>query len=262
MKESGTRKPRGERNANPGIHSNTRIERLLKRVSRQTSALAVSVVLAAALYAPSNAAGTGFQLQFDHIYSGTVPPAHSPPWVDATFQDVSGGVLLSIANVGLSAGEFVSGLSLNLNPAYDPNGPGNLTFTLQSQTGLFDAPTVAGANDAFRAGGDGLFDIQFAFSPRAGSQYRFDDSDSVSYLISGIPGLQASDFAYVSDGTRGGFYGAVHIQGIATGGTTTSVWANPSGISQIPEPNSAVLLVLVAGLWVGIHLRSQPRKSG
>jgi hypothetical protein len=222
--------------------------------------LGIAIVLAGALWAPLDAGAAGFELQFNQIFSGTIPPAASPPWVDATFEDVGGGVLVTIANVGLSTGEFVSEVDFNLNPGYDPTGPGSLTFALQSQSGVFDLPTISGAMDAFKADGDGNYDVQFLFSTQDGASHRFMDSSSVSYLISGISGLQASDFAYVSSGSKGGLYSATHIQGINSG--ANSVWANPSQVSQIPEPNPSVLFILAASLlWGGVLFRLKRPKG-
>ncbi len=239
--------------------SNVNVERALNRGCRRVAGLGAGVVLVGALLAPSGAGAADFLSPFDHIYAGSTPPAASPPWVDATLQDVSGGVRLSIANVGLSPGEFVSAVYFNLNPAYDPSGPGSLTFTLQSQSGLFDLPTVSGSKDAFIAGGNARFDVGFAFSPAGSGQRRFDGSDSVSYLISGIPGLQASDFAYTSSGASSGLYAAAHIQGIASG--TTSVWANPTAIALVPEPEPGMLFLLAASLWAGLRWRSNRRAT-
>ncbi len=215
-----------------------RVERVTKRMFRKIVGTGAGLILVAALFAAPLAGASSFEFQFDHILTGSPAPAASPPWIDATYADVSGGVLLSIANVGLSTGEFVSQVDFNLNPAYDPSGPTSLTFTPQSQTGVFDLPTISAGNDTIRGGAGGAYDISFAFNPsNQGGLHRFDDSDSVSYLISGIAGLKASDFLFLSSDTLTGVYADAHIQ---LGGGN-SVWVNPT---QVPEPSALALMAL------------------
>ncbi len=145
---------------------------------------------------------------------------------------------MTIANVGLSTGEFVSRVDFNLNPAYDPSGPGSLTFTPQTQSGVFDLPTISAGDDTIRGGGGDTYDISFAFSTsNQGGLHRFDDSDSVSYLISGITGLKASDFVFRGGDSLAGSYADAHIQL----GNANSVWVNPI---QIPEPSALALIGL------------------
>ncbi len=228
----------------------------------QTALWGVAVVLTAGLLATPNAGAADYLGQFDHIFSGTNPPAAPPPWVDVEFKDVSGGVLFKVSDVGLSPGEFVSEVDLNLNPAYDPTGPARLTFTLQGQSGTFGLPTISTGDDALKAGGDGYYDISLAFSTsnQGNGRNRFGGTDSVSYLISGIPGLQASDFVFRSSDGINGLFGEAHILGIAIPGGTSSVWADASQITPVPEPAPGILLFLGITLWAGVHSQLTRRK--
>ena len=88
------------------------------------------------------AGATGILYQFDDIFSTSA----------ATFQDTDNGVLLTSNDKGLSAGEFLSALNFNINPADNVN---NLIFIYQGgSSGL----TGSGFNFlSTPAGGNGLF---------------------------------------------------------------------------------------------------------
>ena len=95
-----------------GNESKTGVKHLVERMFCQVAGAGLGAVLAMALLAPATAGASDVLLQFNQVYSGTNPPAASPPWMDANFEDVTGGVLVTIANVGLSPGEFVSKMVL------------------------------------------------------------------------------------------------------------------------------------------------------
>lgn len=213
------------------------------------------------LFGPAKAEATGVLYQFDNVfsYSGSASsPAGPGPWVDATLQDNANGVLLTVDNLGLTGGEFLSQLYLNINPLDNVN---NLTFTFVSGTSGVTAPTIQTGEDGFKADGDGKYDILFNFDTV--NSGRFGAGDSITYLIAGISGLSASDFKYLSTsagGQHGPFYGAGHIQGIAGQTGSDSVWIDPSlgpQIVSVPEPASIALLAISFGLWVMWHLRTR-----
>ena len=231
----------------------------MKLMFCRVAGVAVGVVLAGMWLVPSEADAAGYVFDFGHIFSGSTTPAASPPWIEGIFQDVAGGVQFSITNVGLSTGEFVGELYFNLNPAYGANGPASLSFSLQSRGGSFDLPSVSKQANAFKADGDGYFDVMLSFSTSSASgQHRFVGGDSLSYLISGLSGLKASDFVFQSSDSSTGLYAAAHIQGISGG---TSIWSNPNQVLQVtnpvsaPEPGPGGLLVLAASLWAGSRFR-------
>ena len=172
--------------------------------------------------------------------------------MDAFFHDVSPGtVQLTVTNLGLSTGEFVSGLYLNLNPAYN-SSLGNLLFTPVSSSGSFTAPSISLGVDSFKADGDGKYDILFNFDTSGSG--RFEANEAFTYTITGIPGLVSTDFIFLSmpAGGHGPFDAAIHIQGIAIG---DSGWADPSKggviVGNVPEPSSGILLVVAMGLVGG-----------
>lgn len=223
------------------------------------------VVAGAALCLPAEVSRAQVQLQpgsvvygFDNAFSTGSPPGPPPsgtaPWVTTTFQNdaSAGGVLLTISGADLAGSEKLDTLYFNLNPADNVN---NLTFAFQSEAspnGNVPAQaTISTGEDAFMADGDGKYDISFAFS--TANQASFMNGDSITYLISGISGLTAADFDYLSTpaGGAGPFYAAAHIQAIGSG--ATGAWVDPA----VPEP--AAFGFVAAALAVVVTLRR--RKS-
>jgi hypothetical protein len=78
-----------------------------------------------------NASAASFTLNFDTEFSGGQAPGGSPPWLSATFTDVTPGtVSLTLSasppgGAGLTGTENVDGLYLNVAPAF----VGNLSFS-------------------------------------------------------------------------------------------------------------------------------------
>jgi hypothetical protein len=229
------------------------------------NALTFAFIVVALLSPTKSSAASGITYQFDNEFISGSPPAGPAPWTTASIQTLTPGtVLLTVANNGLVGSEFVSGFYLNLNPNFNPL---NLSISYVSSAGSFLIPNVAFGTielgtDSFKADGDGKYDVLFDFSTLSGST--FGAGESVTYQISGISGLVADDFAYLSapNGGRGPFYSAAHVQGIGADGALSG-WIEPSlGALPIlvPEPSSSVLLALSVG-FLGFARRFKTRKS-
>jgi hypothetical protein len=227
--------------------------------------LLLALIGMALLSPATSSAASGILYQFDNEFSSGTPPAGPAPWITASIQNVSPGtVQLTIANSGLLGSEFVSGFYLNLNTNFSPL---NLSISYVSSSGSFLIPSVASGTiergiDSFKADGDGKYDVLFDFSTVSGST--FGAGESVTYQISGIAGLTADDFVYLSapNGGHGPFYAAAHVQGIGADGALSG-WVEPSLGAQpllVPEPSSAALLVLSLS-FLGFVRRSKSQKS-
>lgn len=226
-----------------------------------------SLLLLAMVFYFEKANGSGIIYNFDTVFgASSVAPSGSAPWVQATFQDVTGGVLLTVNNVNLTSSEFVNMMYFNLNTNMDPT---MLSFALQSTNGAFTIPTPTtfvqgaqvGGQNGNKADGDGYFDVLLNFAQSGTDSERFNAGESVSYLISGITGLTAMDFGYLSQGGGSSdYYAAAHIQG--TGNGQKSAWVAPSEIVTVPvpEPAPAALLAASMGFWALLRLRSQRAK--
>lgn len=215
--------------------------------------LAIALIGVACISATQSKAASGVTYQFDNEFSSGTPPAGAAPWITATIQNVTPGtVQLTIANNGLIGSEFVSGFYINLNTNFSPL---NLSISYVSSIGSFTVPsigsgTIERGTDSYKADGDGKYDVLFDFSTVSGNT--FGAGDSITYQISGISGLTADDFVYLSapNGGHGPFYAAAHVQGIGAGGSLSG-WVEPSlGALPIavPEPSSCVLLGLPLGI--------------
>lgn len=217
------------------------------------------MLLGAALCIPADvsraAIDSGIVYNFDSVFSGSVNPGGPAPWLTATFQnDGSAGVLLTISGADLAGSEKLDAVYFNVNPTLSTSIP-NLTFSLQSASAGLAQPQISTGEDAFKADGDGKYDVKLAFGTGQGT---FNNGDSITYLISGITGLTADDFAYQSTpaGGTGPFYAAAHILGISP--NNSSDWVEPSAgpiplISMMPEP--AAFGVAAAALAAVVTLR-------
>jgi len=189
-------------------------------------------------------------------FSGATAPVGSSPWLTPKFDDenTAGTVVLTVETTNLSGSEFVSGLYLNVDPSIDP---ADLNFSSPTKTGTFSNPSILLSTDAYKADGDGKYDILLQFSTSSGNE--FGAGEEVEYTITGVgsaAGLLATDFVFLSApaGGHGPFFAAAHVQSIGAGGD--SGWIAPEpGLDPtsipVPEPTSITLLslglILVAG---------------
>ena len=190
---------------------------------------------------------SALQFPLNVEFSGALSPVGPPPWLVATFTDISPDtVRLSLDATGLSDAEFVSEWMFNVNESFI----GGLSFSKVGGVGTFDDPVIGQALDNFGADGDGDFDIQFAFETAEAG--RFGAGELVAYNITAT-GLTAADFLLVSDprGGKGIYYSAAHVQAIATPGGTTggSGWIGASTFS-VPDSSMTAMLLGMALLSV------------
>jgi len=227
------------------------------RVNLQSILGILAVSAAGAL---SSAAST-VSYDFGQV-SGGATPGGTPPWVQAVFTDA--GMPSDTVQVTLTAGDlggsaYVSYWYFNLDSTMNPTA---LNFTASGSAGSFNGPTVATGANGFKAGPDGKFDILFTFSSTGDNSTRFTSGDSVTYTISGISGLTADDFNWLSTsaGGNGAYTSAAHIQSGSTDGNCPA-WINPSTVSQIlgnidergpGVPDSSSTIALLSASLAGI----------
>ena len=214
------------------------------------------VILAAITLSSTELKATGIIYQFDTPFPADPSPAAPAPWITADFESVSGGVNLTISAVGLTGSEFASELYFNLDPSLGLD-QSSLTFNETASSGSFSAPTIsqAAGDNNYKADGDGKYDFRFSFGTASGTT--FGSGDTLTYFISGIPGLAAGSFAFLSEpaGGSGPFYAAAHIQAL-TGSLST--WIEPGGgpaISPIPEPEPVAFLGVSVMFLAAFRLR-------
>ena len=197
---------------------------------------------------------TTLTFDYNFTFSGT-DPGGTPPWLTATFDDQggSGSVNLTMTAANLTGSEFISKWYFNLNPALNP-----ALLTLSHVSGD-TASSISKGVDAFKADGDGYYDLLFSF-PTSDNQNRFGAGESSVYTISGISSLTADDFDFTSvpGGGAGVYQAASHVQSIDAACDENSGWIAPGGSTNVPEPLSIILLGLglVAVAGMGRRLKS------
>ena len=200
--------------------------------------------LAVGLPAENSQASLTLDLSIE--YTGGTPPEGTPPWLNATFED-SGldEVTLTLSTPNLTDAESVKAWAFNLDPLLDPT---NLVFSEASRTGSFEPAIfdITTGTNFWKAGGDGYFDIEIKFSNQDGAAKRFGVGDGVVYTISGIVGLTADSFDFVSEpnGGAGEYKTAAHVQSI---GPTD----DDSGWVATPEPATLGLMLMASLTLLG-----------
>lgn len=204
--------------------------------------LATAMVLALTA-GPAAAASITWNAEFEFSESGdSISSANA---IQLTLSDaVGGGVDFSLTGA-FAAGEFLSGLYLNFDPSKALIDASNFT----NESGVAPESLNFGTN-AFKADGDGDFDILLEFST---NPPRFDNNDTLTYLITGVT---VADFNFLSvDGPEGktGFPVAFRVQGLGANNegsgwfTDREPVCDPSPCDDpdpdpVPEPTSLILL--------------------
>lgn len=192
---------------------------------------------------PASAATLTYGL--DTEFSGARAPGGVVPWVIAEFNDfnVTGSVRLSVSASGLAAGENISSLYFNLDPALNLS---QLTFTYLGSSTAPAAMSIDRSTDTYKADGDGKYDIKMSFTTGGG----FDAGEALYYEITGINSLTAASFMFMSApaGGKGPFYAAAHVQNTTGAGTGSSGWIAPTEALFTPVPLPAAVWLLGSSL--------------
>jgi hypothetical protein len=201
-------------------------------------------IAAFAAAAPAGAAMLTFNYNYE--FSGAQAPGGAAPWMTATLDDGggTGSVTLTISTGGLGGNENVRGAYFNLNPALDP---ASLAFAYVSGD---VATSVQGSANAYKADGDGKYDILFEYPSGSG----FDPGETSVYTISGIGSLTAASFNFFSNpaGGQGVYLAAAHVQDTTGAGTGGSGW-----IAPVPLPAAAWLLATGVAALAGVGWRGR-----
>lgn len=178
-----------------------------------------------------------------YTFSGT-SPSGTAPWATATFTDVSGGVQLTIS-ASLGSGEFISKMYFNV----DSSLLSSLSFARIANgtpAANLSTPSVTIGEDANKADGDGYYDIYMAFATSGSG--RFQDGESIKFLITGAAGLDANDFNLqsVPGGGNGTYVSAAHVQGIPTGEGSGWIGDGAPPPPSVPDGASTLMLLGLA----------------
>ncbi len=195
---------------------------------------------------------------FDVTFSG-MSPGSTTPYLTATFDDAAdaigaNGIRLTINVLNLDSTSSATKLYFNFDPSLNP---GSLTFT-PIFTGDSVPNSVGGSTNAYKADGDGLYDISFDMPPPPGDyEARLTNGEKLIYDLSYVSAIDVSSFNYIStsDGGEGVYFAAAHIQGIGDGSDSKSGW-----VGVVPEPISSTLFIL-GGASLGFRRLRNIRKG-
>ncbi|UCE59930.1 MAG: hypothetical protein JSU63_21105 [Phycisphaerales bacterium] len=198
------------------------------------------LALTVALFIGGTAAADMVVFELDTEFSGAYPPEGTGPWLRATFDDGGSDLTLTLESLLTGDGEHVKIWDFNLDPLLDPT---LLDFTYAgSSTG--PAASISTGVNAFKADGDGLYDIQFDW----GDPSEFTAGEVVEYTIDSPETLTASSFSFLSApaGGHGPFLTAAHVGGVGDE-DQYSGWITGEQVI-VPVPGAALLGMVGIGL--------------
>lgn len=200
-----------------------------------------------------SAHAASLSMVYDFEFSGGRAPGGTGPWIWTAFDDSgsTGTVRMTVSAAGLTSGENIKELYFNIDPSLDPT---KLSFNyLSSSSTAAAANTISLAPDAYKADGDGLYDIKLDFKNGSG----FDAGELLVYDITGITTLSASSFMFLSKpaGGHGPYYAAANVQNTTGLGTGNGGWIAPSEVTIAPVPLPAAGWLLGSGLMMMAALK-------
>ncbi len=218
---------------------------------RGMHALSAAALLAAVAAVPAQAATVTFQYTQSF---GTTPPIGSSPYATAVFDDdgSAGSVTLTMTATSTIGAADITGMYFNLVDDSTVTLDG-LGFSYVSGPAV---NSVSVGTNAYRADGDGYYDILFDYPPPGGPA-NFNAGDVSVYTITGTD-LLASDFNVIGSpgpgaGNPGPFLSVARFQSTGADGKGSD-WV---GASPVPVP--AAVWLFGSGLMglIGIARRKK-----
>ncbi len=212
-------------------------EASLRTKGRRTLLVAFATVAAMLLGATPLHADISWDLTYE--FSGAWAPEGTLSVILNDTGQPADTVKLIVDAGDLVATEFVSELYLNVNPDFTPTA-----LEINDLGGPYTVDSIEQGVDAFKADGDGKYDIHINFSTsNSNPELRLGAGDKAEFTIVGGEGFDSSDLEYLSApaGGHGPFYVAAHVQGI--GGEDDN-----SGWVTTPVPEASTIILFGSGL--------------
>lgn len=201
--------------------------------------MAVAGVLAFAASARAD-----FSVGLDREFSGATAPEGATPWLTATITDVATDtVRITLEATHLTDAEFVSVWDFNVAGAAGATG---LSLGDYSDSDIAST-TISFGSDAFKADGDGYFDLSFTWG---NGQFTAGDSAWFEFTRSGLTADDFNDLSLGSGNSPDGLVTAAHVQGIGdTNSNSGWITGTPGSTTQeVPIPGA--LMLASAGLGI------------
>jgi len=215
------------------------IHQMTKRIMIGAAILASGLLF----FCPTHSKATTITFDLQYEISGGTPPAGTPPWLRATFDDdnTPGSVTLTLTALNLTGSEKVTEWDFNFDPSK------NLNFLIITQTSGPTADSITKDKNNLKGGGDGYFDIGIYFSP-SGPLFTV-GSQAVFSLISS-EAITANSFNSFSNLKKKGsdlsnIHTVAHVQAIGES-ANLSGWVADQPPAAVPEP--ATMFLLGSGL--------------
>lgn len=177
--------------------------------------------------------------EFDTVFSGTAPSGGTP-WMTAVFDDggVAGSVELTLSTSGLTGNENVKGVYFNLEPF-------SADLAISHVSGVEPTGTSS-SEDAFKADGDGFFDILIEYADAVADRFGAGMESVLQLTAAGLTADMFNALSLGSGNSPDGQFAAAHVRSIGEGGD--SGWIAPGDVNVIPIMGGLPLLLSAIGL--------------
>jgi hypothetical protein len=179
----------------------------------------------------------------------------------ASFQDVPGGVDLTLSASGMPAGLQVQSWWFNLDSSYAENFLGPLTFTLESHSAGMTLPNISYSEFPEYMAGSVFPDVHNNFNVQFSLFSGFVSGDSITYLITSPLSPSAIDFD-LRDSTTPGIYmpGSYYSAAEIAGGFLQGAYdlgADSADVDyNVPDGGCAAFLLGLALTGLGLTKHS------
>jgi len=161
--------------------------------------------------------------------------------VTVVITDVAGGVQIKVSNNLVDPGATVDTLYLNTTAAPLTSPTAACVDCTAIGVAVGNSPNVDIGDNAYKADGDGLFDIRLNLPNANNDPNRLTPTESITFtILSTSAGFDAGSFFSLScdtcatAGDHGPFYAAAHLITLPDGGSDF--------IAAVPEPTSMALV--------------------